>query len=173
MTRSLKRICLVIGFLFLAGGPVCYFGAAAYAYAQPRLYRAATEFQLLFPAADEPRLPDTFEQAREQYPARVRESLTARVELKESGLSDQYRIVAIDANPQSAANAANTLTIFVADALRAADKEGGKHIAILQKAEAPKVPSFPNVLLIMRLGVFAGSACACLGIVLLVIAFRA
>jgi hypothetical protein len=142
-----------------------------YSYAQPRLYSATTGFQLLFPGVDGPRLQDAFQRAKQQYPSRMQETLTARTKLQQSGTPDQYLITAIDTNPLTTANAANMLTVLVTDILREASKEDGKRVNIFQRADMPKAPSFPNVQQIITVGIVAAAFCGGAGIVLLIVAF--
>jgi hypothetical protein len=156
--------------MFLLGAPICFFGAGAYSYAQPKLYRAATGFQLLYPSVDAPRLQDAFENAKQQFPSRIQEPLTARTKLQQSGAPDQYFITAIDTSPIASAYAANTLTLFVTDSLREWSKEDGKRVIVFQKAEMPKVPSFPNVQRIMTVGIAAASFSGAVGVGFLFIA---
>ena len=170
MKRAANRILVVIGILSLVGASVCFIGAAAYAYFQPRLYSATTGFQLLFPGVDGPRLQDAFQKAQQRYPAHMQEPITSRVSLKQSVAPDQFHISAIDADPLTAANTANTLTVLVTEALNDASKEEGRRVNILQKADIPRGPSFPNVRQIMTLGLSAGLICAFVGIISLVTA---
>lgn len=169
--RSPKPIFLILGILFLVGAPLCFIGAGAYSYAQPRLFSAATGFTLLFPGVDAPRLQDAFEKAKQQYPSRMGEPLTARVKLQQSGTPDQYRITAIDKSPLVTSTVANTLTLLVGDTLRDASKEDGSRVKIFEKADMPYAPSFPNVRQIMAVGIAAAVFCGAAGVVFFIIAF--
>src|SRR3954470_493313 len=115
MNKSPSPGFLFICILLLVGASVCFLGAGVYAFVQPRLYSAATGFQLLLPGADTPRLQDAFQKAKQQFPSRMQQPLTARTKLEPSGTQDQYYITAIDASPLTAADTANMLTLLVRD----------------------------------------------------------
>ena len=170
MKRAANRVLAVIGILSLVGAPFCFISAAAYAYFQPRLYSATTGFQLLFPGVDGPRLHDAFQKAQQRYPARMQKPLTSRVSLEQSVAPDQFRLSAIDTDPLAALNTANTLTVLVTEALNDASKEEGRRVNLLERAEMPRAPAFPNVRRIMTVGLSAGLMCAFVGIISLVIA---
>jgi hypothetical protein len=171
MNTSPRPIALLLGVLFFLGVPLCFLATRVYSVAQPRLYSAATGFKLLLPEIDGPRLPDAFQTARQQYPSRMQGPLTAQTELKQSGAPDQYFIVAIDAHPLTAANAANMLTVLVRDSLYEKSKEDRQRVEIVQKAEIPKAPSVPNVQQIKTVGFAAAVLCGAAGVVSFIIAF--
>ena len=170
MNKTTNPILIVLGVLFLLGAPICLVGAGAYSTFQPRFFGAATEFQLLFPAADGPRLAGVFEQAQQRYLGTMHQPLPARVELRAAG-ADHYQIAALDPDAQNAANAVNVLTLSVMDGLRAQGNADERRVNVLQKGEPGRTPSYPNVPRIMTVGIVAAVLCGAIGGGLLVFAF--
>jgi hypothetical protein len=171
MNRTTKSLLVVVGVLFLIGAAICVVGAGAYCYFQPRLYSAVTEFQLLSPAVDGPQLPEAFQQAQQQYPITMHQTLTARVSLRQASTPDRFQITAVATDPLTASNTANALTIFIMDGLRARSRSDKRRVDVLKKGEPPLRPSHPNVPQIMKMGVASAAICGAAGVVLLVIAF--
>jgi|GEM_PF-4188303 len=150
---------VVLGLLLLLAAVGCVVGAGVYSAMQPRLFPAATEFQLLVPAEDAARLPVAFEQAKKEFPKAMNQPLTAEVDLRAKEFtSDLYRITALDRDPRTAANTVNFLTMSVADALRAGRNDDVRRVEVRVKGEMAKKPSKPDVAAIMRTGMLGAAA---------------
>ena len=97
--------------------------------------------------------------------------VASSVSLNQSATPNQFSITAIDADPLTTADTANTLTIYVTDTLRAASKQDGRRATILQKAEMPRAQSYPDIQRIMTAGISSGFFLAVVGAVLLIAGF--
>jgi uncharacterized protein involved in exopolysaccharide biosynthesis len=173
MKASQKRLHLILGIVFLLGAPLCFVGASAYAYFQPRLFRASTVFSLQFPQEDGPGLQNVFKQAEQKYPERLDDPVTARVSMEPTGTPGQFRVSAVSPDPMTSSLVANWVTVLIGEILR--DSSKGAHsrrTEITVKAEPPRQPSLPDVPLIMARGVKAALACGGLGVVFLILAHR-
>jgi hypothetical protein len=169
----MKSLFRVLGILFLVVAPLCVGGAGAYVYFQPRLFRSMTEFQLLVPSADGPRLPDAFREAQQKFPAMMKQPLVARVSLQPAGAADRYRLIALDADPQTAAVTANVLTIVLMETLRAGSATSEPRMTVLTKGERASAPSFPDVAQTVKIGTALALLCGAVGAILLVVSLRA
>lgn len=167
MNSSPHRKQKFLGVLLLLALPVCFLAAGAYSFYQPRLFSATTGFQLLYPDADTSQLQGAFQKAQQEYASRPKLRLASRFSLNQSATANQFSITAVDTDPLTTSNTANTLTIFVSDFLRAAGKDDARRMTILQKAEIPKAPSFPNVRRIMTTGISLGLVLAIAGVFVL------
>ncbi len=160
----MNTILRIFGILLLILAPLCLVAAGAYSYAQPRLYTAATEFRLLIPTVDGPKLSAAFESAKQKYSKIMERPLPTHVALHQTKAPDLYEISTIDADPSGASRAANSLTGSIHDSLRG--EEEHRHVQILKIAEPAHVPTYPDVPSIMRIGTYSAVICGAIGAVL-------
>lgn len=134
---------------------VCFFSAARV----PGIHGVS----VAAPEVDAARLPDAFLKAQQQYPERMQQALTSRVELLQFGAPGQYRITSTAESPLAASNTANVLTLLVRDNLSEPGNADEPPINVLQLRQVVPAQMSLN-LKIRRLWMIAFSMAAISGV---------
>ena len=132
MNRSPNRKLRITAILLILGVPLSIVAAAVYSMKLPRLFGAATEIQLMYPA-DASRVGGSLTGKRCSSSPIVGTSISRAI-LAWSRCRHRIstRTTAMDVSPQVAMDTANTLSIFIHNYLREASNEEGRRMTILK-----------------------------------------
>ena len=124
--------------------PICVVGAGVYALLPAAsLQRRSQSSNWKFPSVDGPQMESVFQKARQKYLADLQLHLASSTSLEPLAASGQFRITAIDADPLTTANTANTLAIIARH--RQAPSAGfGRRAAGHQFFKNPRCPEPPS-----------------------------